>query len=718
MPRPTSLSLKTKLVILQLAVVVLLLAVYSGFDLLFQLRRYRTLFEEQAVTTARLMGSNCAPCLRFLDQRTANEILASLAEIRGVLEARVLDRDGVLFASYTRGRPGIEPGTSSAGDQVYLVTRQIVDDGEDLGTITLLIDLMPYRTAVWDAMVTAGGLFLLAILAALALVVPMQRIFITPISRLAATVRNIQSTRSYQVQVEKRADDEIGGLYDEFNEMMRQIVVHQTERDQADAALRKSRVALQEHQEQLEELVRQRTHEVEVERNRFKNLTTNLPAMVYQAISYPDGSSLFTYINPRMRALYEVDEEGSEAVTRALMSRVHPDDAERLARDNAEAIAGRTAWHGSHRIITPSGKRLWVEGSSVPNPRADGTVEWDGILLDITDRKEAELVLQRSHEELEQLVRKRTTKLGQFIERLKEEVTERQRAEAELQRHQVHLEDLVNERTAELAVAKEQAEAADRLKSAFLATMSHELRTPLNSIIGFTGIILQELPGPLNDEQRTQLGMVRSSARHLLELINDVLDISKIEAGQIKLASGTFRLEEAIHKVVATVQPMADKKGLVIRSEVAPELGEMTSDQRRVEQILINLVNNAVKFTEHGEVRVTAAETTLDRRDDEPGAEPIPGARIQVADTGMGIAEQDLPKLFKPFRQLDTGLARTVEGTGLGLAICKRLVQLLGGEISVTSEISSGSTFTVVLPVALPDQSLQQEPPRIPEGEP
>jgi signal transduction histidine kinase len=150
------------------------------------------------------------------------------------------------------------------------------------------------------------------------------------------------------------------------------------------------------------------------------------------------------------------------------------------------------------------------------------------------------------------------------------------------------------------------AEAADKVKSAFLATMSHELRTPLNSIIGFTGIVLQRMAGPLTAEQEKQLGMVRRSARHLLDLINDVLDLSKIEAGQLEVRLEPFDLPAVIERVVASVQPLADRKALTLSVHIAPEVGSMVSDRRRVEQILLNLLSNAIKFTNTGSVSVTA----------------------------------------------------------------------------------------------------------------
>jgi PAS domain S-box-containing protein len=263
---------------------------------------------------------------------------------------------------------------------------------------------------------------------------------------------------------------------------------------------------------------------------------------------------------------------------------------------------------------------------------------------------------------------------------------ERAEAIAALEQARSELEDRVRLRTAELVLARDAAESADRLKSAFLATMSHELRTPLNSIIGFTGIVLQGLAGPLNDEQAKQLGMVQNSSRHLLALINDVLDISKIEAGQLDIYCAPFPMLPAIEKTVSAILPLAQKKGIAVRTELSPEVGEITSDQRRVEQVLLNLLGNAVKFTDQGEVVV---QCRLDHE----------WIVTTIRDTGIGIDPKHHESIFEPFRQADTGLARKREGTGLGLSICKRLVELLGGFISVESALGEGSTFTVRLPL-------------------
>jgi signal transduction histidine kinase len=218
--------------------------------------------------------------------------------------------------------------------------------------------------------------------------------------------------------------------------------------------------------------------------------------------------------------------------------------------------------------------------------------------------------------------------------------------------------------------------------------MSHELRTPLNSIIGFNGILLNELAGPLNFEQKKQLKMVKGSAQHLLNLINDVLDISKIEAGELQLTPEKFNLRELLTRVNESLRPMAESKGLKLTLEISPEINEIVNDERRIQQIMINIANNAIKFTEQGEVRIVC--------------QLVKGAiETRIIDTGIGIKSEDMQKLFQPFQQLDSGISRKYDGTGLGLSICNKILERTNGQITVESQHGKGSTFIIRLPLTL-----------------
>ena len=235
----------------------------------------------------------------------------------------------------------------------------------------------------------------------------------------------------------------------------------------------------------------------------------------------------------------------------------------------------------------------------------------------------------------------------------------------------------------ELVDANARLEAASRAKNRFLASMSHELRTPLNAILGFAGALLMGLPGELNDEQSKQLRIVQSSGRHLLSLINDLLDLARIEAGKLELHLVSIDLAELLDEVAVTLSPLAKQKGLTL--EVAPsDVPPLTSDRRALRQILINLANNAIKFTDEGSVRLV-----LTREGDV--------TRVAIVDTGHGIRPEDQERLFAAFERIGGTTAQPYEGTGLGLYICQTLAPLLGATIRFESEFGRGTTFTLEL---------------------
>jgi len=235
----------------------------------------------------------------------------------------------------------------------------------------------------------------------------------------------------------------------------------------------------------------------------------------------------------------------------------------------------------------------------------------------------------------------------------------------------------------------DQLERAIMAKDRFLASMSHELRTPLNAVIGFTGTLLMKLPGPLTTDQESQLGIVRRSADHLLLLINDLLDLAKIESGKVETLPEDVDPVEVLREVAATLRPMADTKDLLLDVNCRSAPKELVTDKRMLQQVLINLVNNAIKFTDAGTVSLSVTSAFFNESDH---------VGFTVSDTGQGISKQDLDRLFEPFSQVRGPQVRQREGSGLGLHLCRKLAALMGGDIAVQSELGVGSSFTLWVP--------------------
>ena len=256
------------------------------------------------------------------------------------------------------------------------------------------------------------------------------------------------------------------------------------------------------------------------------------------------------------------------------------------------------------------------------------------------------------------------------------------------------LERKIQAATADIAQQNEllrrqaiELEQASMLKSQFLANMSHEFRTPLNAILGYTSMLLQGVAGPVEGPARRQLSRIESNGRHLLTIINEILDISRIEAGRMPLQNSRFRVPELVHEVRAELEPIIIRTKLSVTLDLPRDLKPITSDRQKVKQILLNLLSNALKFTHEGTVTIAARRRAKERV-----------LELSVADTGIGIAPADQERIFEDFRQLDNSPTRAYGGTGLGLSICKRLAQMLDGNIVVNSQLGVGSRFTLTLP--------------------
>ena len=287
-----------------------------------------------------------------------------------------------------------------------------------------------------------------------------------------------------------------------------------------------------------------------------------------------------------------------------------------------------------------------------------------------------------------------------FVE-IVQDITERRNVERERAAYSEHLEQQVALRTGELAeinerltLAAEQAKVASQTKSDFLANMSHELRTPLNAIIGITEMLIEDADAEAS-ETLDPLQRVHRAGDHLLTLINDILDLSKIEAGRMTLNPERFCVSAVLKDVLSTGKLLADGNGNRLLLDTAKDLGEMVADPLRLKQILLNLVSNACKFTKSGEIRVTAR-----RLEEISGEEKL---RFDISDTGIGITDEQMMRLFNAFTQADSSTTRKYGGTGLGLAICRKLSQMMGGDVFAESEPGKGSTFSLRLPISRDD---------------
>ncbi|HEX9011346.1 MAG TPA: response regulator [Holophagaceae bacterium] len=371
-----------------------------------------------------------------------------------------------------------------------------------------------------------------------------------------------------------------------------------------------------------------------------------------------------------------------------------------LESDQA-ALAERLAWAGAFSLLILGliGPVVWVILWRYGRVLTDPILDLARTASAVSTTRDYSLRAQgRSDDELGLLVHT----FNGMLERIQEQ-------DRRLAEHREHLEVQVATRTAELVrtnnellVAKERAEVSNRAKSTFLANMSHELRTPLNAILLYSELVREDSEKEGHAGILPDIRRIESAGRHLLDLINDILDLSKIEAGKMTVARDAFEVPAMIRDVLATVEPLAAKNGNTLEADIDPGVTSLTSDPTKVKQSLFNLLSNACKFTRRGRITVGAVLRPV-----APGGPPW--LHLSVADTGIGIRPDQLERIFNEFIQAEETTSRQFEGTGLGLALSRKFCQMLGGDIRVESDVGRGSTFTILLPA---------EPPETPRASP
>jgi PAS domain S-box-containing protein len=377
---------------------------------------------------------------------------------------------------------------------------------------------------------------------------------------------------------------------------------------------------------------------------RLAAVVANVPGAIYQRRVDADGRLSYPWVSAGISEIHSFSADDAMRDSRLLFDAIHPDDWKAYEPLLADSAANQTplAWEG--RIIRRDGTIRWVQVMSRPRRLPGGGMEWDGVILDITERKGMETALH---------------------------------------------------------AAREAADAANRSKTQFLANMSHELRTPLNAILGFSEILQAEYFGTLNVKQREYVGDIHRSGVHLLQVISNILDISKIEAGKDELIEETVHLAPLVQAQLALVMPQAQNGQIKLVAEIPPMLPPLRADPVKVKQMLLNLLSNAIKFTPPGGTVTVGArlEGTPDSR---------MGLCLAVSDSGIGMQPKDIPAALEPFRRLDNGRMLRSLGTGLGLAITKAQIELHGGRLEIDSAAGAGTRAILYFPPerVLPEHAL------------
>ena len=634
-------SIQRKLAIVVLCTSLLGLGIACASFELYERTSFRRALTDELTALADTVGANSAASLAFDDRKSARDVLAGLSAEHHIVAACLYDSHGTIFAEYRRPGSGPEfqmppwrEDGATFSPEALTLNRTVSMGGEKIGGIAIVSDLTALRAKMREYTEISALVLLLSVLATLFVSSRLLRLITEPILALAEVAGRISAEENYKLRAIPQSDDEVGKLIDSFNQMLGRI----QERD----------TALQEAKDDLELRVEARTRELQLEVNERKQAEVKLQSSLRELedlkfaldqhcnVSRTDEEGIITFVNERFCSISKFSHDELMGKNhRVVNSGHHPKE---FFGELWRTIKSGQSWKAEVKNRAKDGGLFWSDTTIVPFCDTQGKpFQYIAIRTDITSLK---------------------------------------RIEEELRR------------------AKDVAEQASRAKSEFLANMSHEIRTPLNGIMGMTDLALET---ELSREQREYLETVKTSSDSLLTVINDILDFSKIEAGKIDLEVADFDVRDSLETTLKTLAVRADEKGLELLCEVAPEVPEVVrGDVTRLKQVVLNLVGNAIKFTNQGEVAVRVQVEAEDGRD--------LVLRFTVSDTGIGIAEDKREKIFDPFAQADTSTTRKYGGTGLGLTISVRLVRMMGGKIWVESEEGRGSHFHFTVRVGAADR--------------
>jgi PAS domain S-box-containing protein len=536
----------------------------------------------------------------------------------------------------------------------------------------------------------------------------------------------------------------------------------------------------------LTDITERKTAEVALQESETKlqRITESIPGMVYRYILHTDGSDECTYVSPQVRQIFELEPDIVLQNVSHLWERVHPDDLPITLDEVKVAAESLKPFFVEERLILPQAGLKWVQIIARPERQKNGDIVWDGVVIDITDRKK----LEQEQTKLTAILEATPDYIGMIdaqgeilwhnkqLRKLRPEIGDPKAHRIVTECHPDWTNKIIAEQALPIAIQegswsgelalldgkggeipvsqviiahksadgivenfstimrditdRKQAEAqlqrtyeelmrATRLKDEFLANMSHELRTPLNAILGMSETLQEMIFGSLNDKQIKFLKTIEDSGNHLLSLINDILDVAKIESGQIELDVQPTDICSLCNSSMAFIKQQALKKSIQIKTNIPPHLPKLLIDERRILQVLINLLNNAVKFTpaggritleashhqQHVNPESSSFQDTSNEHHNRLVSEQAPITlstrsyiKIAITDTGIGIASEDIARIFQPFIQIDSALNRQYTGTGLGLSLVKQITELHGGVINLTSEVGVGSCFSIELP--------------------